>query len=129
MLRRGGYSVITAADSFKALEETRNLPGGIDLLLTDVVMPVMDGFALAQKISSERPETRILLMTGLTDVQSRLPLLRKPFRMDQLLEKVAKILDGPPPSAAELLSEAESSEAQVRDSLSAELTAAGRRLL
>ena len=103
MLRREGYSVITASDPQKALEESRGLPGDIDLLLTDVLMPVMDGFALAQKISAERPLIRVVLMTAYNDVQSRLPLLRKPFRMDQLLNGVAKALDGPSPDGCEIL--------------------------
>ena len=92
MLRRNGYSVITAPDPLKALEESRRFPGDIHMLLTDVMMPVMDGFALAERISAERPQMRVVFMTGYNDVQTRLPLLRKPFRMDQLLGKVATTL-------------------------------------
>jgi CheY-like chemotaxis protein len=110
MLRRAGYSVITAADPLKALEASRNFPGDIRLLLTDVIMPVMDGFALAKLISTERPQIRVVLMTAYHDVQTRLPLLRKPFRLDQLLNKVANALDGPPPPLAAIVPDEESLE-------------------
>jgi signal transduction histidine kinase len=58
ILRMHGYVVITAATADEALREARSHPGPIHLLLTDVVLPGMQGNALALKIQAERPETR-----------------------------------------------------------------------
>ena len=107
MLRRDGYSVLSASGPLKALERSRDFPGDIDLLLTDVVMPVMDGLTLARQISAQRPQIRVLLMSGYSDLQSPLPLLPKPFRIDELLSRVAKALDGPPPVGCEVLPDVE----------------------
>jgi DNA-binding NtrC family response regulator len=96
MLRRGGYSVITASGPLQALRAAREFHGEIHLLLTDIVMPGMDGVALAQKLAAERPNLHILLITGYTDVRGRLPLIRKPFSMNQLLEKVRNVIKGSP---------------------------------
>jgi DNA-binding response OmpR family regulator len=59
-------------------------------------MPEMDGLDLAKHILAERSRVRVLLMSGLPNVPSRLPLIRKPFRMVELLERVANLIDGPP---------------------------------
>jgi CheY-like chemotaxis protein len=96
ILRRGGYSPIAATGPLEALKKSRDFGGEIHVLLTDLVMPVMDGVTLAQQIVSERPQIRVLLMSG-TIVSSRLPLLKKPFRMHQLLEQVGSLISGPPP--------------------------------
>jgi CheY-like chemotaxis protein len=97
MLRLAGYYPILASGSLQALNEARNFPGEIHLLLTDIVMPEMDGVELAQQITAERRNIRVLLMTGYTDVACRLPVLRKPFHMAELLDKVQKVIDGPSP--------------------------------
>jgi CheY-like chemotaxis protein len=60
-------------------------------------MPEMDGLELAQQITADRRNIRVLLMTGYTDLASRLPVLRKPFHMAELLDKVRKVIDGPSP--------------------------------
>jgi FixJ family two-component response regulator len=67
--------------------------------LTDIVMPKMNGVALAQQLIAERENIRVLLMTAYTDAPCPLPLLRKPFRMNDLLDKVQKVLNSLPPSA------------------------------
>jgi len=64
-------------------------------------MPEMDRVALAQQLVAERPNVRVLLTSGYTDVPQRLPFLRKSFRMHELLEKVRKVIDGPPPFAVD----------------------------
>ena len=96
-LRRGGYSVIAAPGPLEALEKARAFQGEIHLLLTDVRMPAMDGTVLAQQILAERAHIRVLLMSGNGNVESRLPLLKKPFHTAQLLLHVAKVISGPVP--------------------------------
>jgi DNA-binding NtrC family response regulator len=96
MLRRGDYSAIGASGPLQALSKSRNYHGEIQLLLTDIVMPQMSGVRLAQQLITERETIRVLLMTGYTEAPCQLPLLRKPFRMNELLDKVRKVIDGPP---------------------------------
>jgi CheY-like chemotaxis protein len=100
ILRREGYHPIVALSPIEALEKARDFQGEIHLLLTDINMPGMDGGALAQQIGAERRDIRVLLMTANANAQYRLPLLKKPFRAYQLLDKVREVLDGPTPSAS-----------------------------
>jgi DNA-binding NtrC family response regulator len=67
ILRRGGYSTIGASGPLQALSKSRNFHGEIHLLLTDIVMPKMNGVALAEQLITERKNIRVLLMTGYTD--------------------------------------------------------------
>jgi len=97
LLRRSGYSVIAASGPREALEKSRAFQGEIDLLLTDVTMPDTNGIVLAQEILTQRKRIRVLLMSGNGNVESRLPLLKKPFRMAQLLEQAAEVISGPVP--------------------------------
>lgn len=64
MMESEGHEVLTAADGAEALELSRNYTGTIDLLITDVVMPRLDGLSLIQRILEERPNLRILVMSG-----------------------------------------------------------------
>lgn len=91
-----GYLAKTASGPADAIRESRSLKGEIDLLLTDVVMPEMDGIELARQLASERPGLRVLLMSGYSHVKSTLPMLRKPFQIDELLQRIATAIEGPP---------------------------------
>jgi CheY-like chemotaxis protein len=84
-----GYRVLTGSDGALALRQAIDHQGVIDLLLTDVVMPVMGGPELAERLTSEHPEARVLFMSGfapegLASFQDGAPLLRKPFSLDAL---------------------------------------------
>jgi PAS domain S-box-containing protein len=102
ILSRTGYEVIGSPGGRDALRllEARN--GKIDLLLTDVVMPEMSGTELASRASALYPDLRILLMSGYVDrpgvgpLQHGAALLEKPFRAEDLLEKVRSILESDP---------------------------------
>ena len=102
LLESKGYQVIDAADAEEALSVSRAHNGPIDLLLTDVIMPGIDGVSLADTISEERPETSVILMSGYTaDVLSmdhdekRRPrkMLQKPFGMDILSRTIRGVLE------------------------------------
>ena len=96
-LEKGGYTVHAFTNPTEALRQMREFMGNIHLLLTDVTMPEMDGITLARHLLAERPSTRVLLMSGYSDVQpSGLPLLKKPFSREHLLEEVERVLAGAP---------------------------------
>jgi CheY-like chemotaxis protein len=95
--------VLEARDGESALATARVHAGRIDLLLSDVVMPVMGGPELARAVVRERPEARVLYMSGYVDsavvdhglLDASERLLAKPFGLDDLLQAVRQILDGP----------------------------------
>jgi PAS domain S-box-containing protein len=88
-LQAVGYRVLAGSDGAAALARARDYEGYIDLLLTDVVMPVMGGPELADRLVTEHPEARVLFMSGfapegLASFRADVPLLRKPFSLDAL---------------------------------------------
>ena len=70
-LRQDGHDVVTAIDGAQALDVLAREKGGFELLLTDIRMPVMDGFALADAAARNHPDVTIVLMTGYADQRER----------------------------------------------------------
>ena len=103
MLERLGYRVLAAASPREALDRVREESGPVHLLLTDVVMPGMNGRDLLREVRALVPEVRVLFMSGYTaNVVSRRgvleegePFLQKPFSMVELAAKVREVLDAP----------------------------------
>jgi PAS domain S-box-containing protein len=101
VLERLGYTVLKAALPSEALFIAERYPGPIDLLVTDVIMPRMDGRTLAATIAPMRPETRMLFISGYmgeTIVQQGVlepgcELLEKPFTPRVFAAKVREVLD------------------------------------
>jgi CheY-like chemotaxis protein len=99
-LRSYGYSVHTCTDGRDALQFAAQFENPIHLLVTDVIMPGMDGVALARLLTKGRPELRILLMSGYTDnvisqgrgMDQEISYLQKPFAPEQLAAKVRESL-------------------------------------
>ncbi len=91
VLERAGYRVLTAGDGVEALTISRAFSGAIHLLLTDVDMPNMDGPALWECIARERPEAKVLLMSGRAAVPG-LPFVRKPLSPAMLKEAVYRLV-------------------------------------
>ncbi|HET7205008.1 MAG TPA: ATP-binding protein, partial [Terriglobales bacterium] len=96
-----GFRVLAAQDGEEAIQlETRH-SGKIDLLLTDVVMPGMNGRALAERMLPGQPGMRVLYISGYTDsfvarhgvLEQGTELLHKPFTEDVLIRKVREVLD------------------------------------
>ncbi|WP_432825038.1 PAS domain S-box protein [Dactylosporangium sp. CA-092794] len=106
ILARNGYRVITAANGAEALAVVGG-PGGVDLLLTDVIMPEMLGKELAERVRGLRPGTRVLFMSGYAQpilasqgtLDPSVTLLAKPFTEAELLAEVRACL-GPRPASA-----------------------------
>jgi two-component system, cell cycle sensor histidine kinase and response regulator CckA len=98
-LALGGYTVLSAEDVHDAMRLAREHHGPIHLLLTDIVMPGMNGPDLAQRIIDWRPEVRVLYVSGYSDtlgqpfLDGRVRLLRKPFSLRDLLAAVRQTLD------------------------------------
>jgi CheY-like chemotaxis protein len=94
-LRSLGYTVRHAADAREALAILETEPG-VRLMLTDIVMPGMNGRMLAERVSRTYPQVRILLATGYdrdVDGADGHRILRKPFGIDQLARRVRCALD------------------------------------
>ena len=98
VLRLEGYVVLEAATPGEALTTCQEYKGPIDLLLTDVVMPVMSGRALAERVRPLRPETKIMYMSGYPgDVIGKHGVLtsgdfvQKPLTTSSLVEKVREV--------------------------------------
>jgi PAS domain S-box-containing protein len=102
ILTMQGYRVLATANGPEALRISAEHDGPIHLLLTDLVMPHMSGKELAEQISSRRPNTRVLYMSGYADsavLQGRTPamegaFLSKPFTAEHLLHGVRAALGG-----------------------------------
>ena len=91
-----GYNLIVAADGKEALEKALAFGGRIDLLLSDVEMPEMTGIELAIQLNRARPETRILLISGLDSgmlvLNNGWQFLPKPFVADMLRDRIRDFL-------------------------------------
>ena len=104
MLGRLGYVVLSAANGAEALQRLDDHPGDVDLLLTDVVMPGMNGRDLAAIVRERCPATRVLFMSGYAEdavasdgvLQPGTALLEKPFTAASLGTSVRAALDGVP---------------------------------
>jgi signal transduction histidine kinase/CheY-like chemotaxis protein len=96
ILTRDGYRVITAGDGSEAIRATRSCRDHIDVLLTDVIMPGMQGNEVAQQVRKLRPDVAVLYMSGYTEgllsaqgvLEPGINLIEKPFNEKSLLRKV-----------------------------------------
>lgn len=103
VLTSAGYSVLVACDAVQARDICTQHPGPIHLLVTDVLMPGMNGPALAAHALSVRPQIRVLyisaydqgLLMDRLNLDEGIPFLLKPFSADELLRKVRDVLEAP----------------------------------
>ena len=108
ILQDCGYTVLSVADGKEALSLSEKHSGSIDLLVTDIIMPGMDGRQLAERLSRQWPEIKVLYISGYTDdvvirpgeLDADTEFLQKPFTSQTLTTKIRKILNakGPPAS-------------------------------
>jgi DNA-binding NtrC family response regulator len=96
-----GFRVMVAENGAAGLDAFLGAPDEIELVLTDVVMPVMDGIAMIEEIKKHRPNIRVVLMTGYSEpvigtiYGAKYPLIRKPFLPDNLVRVVNANLNPP----------------------------------
>jgi PAS domain S-box-containing protein len=100
-LKDNGYQVLTAADGSEAQQVAAQSAEPIHLLLTDVVMPGINGRVLAERLAPRHPRMKVLYMSGYTDtfiaghgvLEEGIHLLHKPFTEEALMRKVRELLD------------------------------------
>ena len=103
VLRMKGYTVLEASNGGEALLLCERHSGSIDLMVTDVIMPHVNGVELFARVSPLRPKMAVLYMSGYTEVgvvqqgvlNPGMAFLHKPFTPDSLLQKVREVLDAP----------------------------------
>ncbi len=103
LLASNGYSVISAENGEEALRKLENMDKPVDLLLTDVVMPVMNGLELGRRVAVLGKAAHTLYMSGYTDdailqhgvLESGIAFLNKPFSNKDLLKRIREVLESP----------------------------------
>ena len=101
VLRKLGYTVLVAENGVEALRVWEESRGAIDVVLTDVIMPRMNGSELTKRLRELNPRLRILFMSGYTDdiltdqgvLAGETQLIQKPFTADALARKLRSVLD------------------------------------
>jgi len=104
VLEGQGYTVFQAASGHQCLELIQSLPASPEMMLTDVIMPDINGKALYEQVARWYPEIRVVYMSGYTDniighhgiLDGRAAFLQKPFSIEELCRKVREILDRSP---------------------------------
>jgi two-component system, cell cycle response regulator CpdR len=98
VLRSDGFQTIEAEDGVQALELMRQLGTGVDLLVSDIKMPKMDGITLACSVRAEFPAIPLILVSGHAEIEqverpdSDFEFVQKPFLPATLLSKVNKVM-------------------------------------
>jgi two-component system cell cycle sensor histidine kinase/response regulator CckA len=109
MLSRDGYKVFGAGDAEEAFQIAQDAANPIDLLLTDIVMPELNGRELADRLKAIRPDLKVLYMSGFMKEAilkyygisiTGIPFLQKPFTRETLCRKMREVLDTPASEAA-----------------------------
>ena len=103
VLERTGYRVVACAAPDEGIAACLAPEPNIDLVLTDVVLPGMNGWEMASRISQARPGVRVVFMSGYTEhvlvregvLDGRVEYLQKPFSLDTLRQRLKSLLEAP----------------------------------
>src|SRR6266852_3858298 len=103
ILQEKGYTVLECSKGDEALAISEHHQGPIHLMITDVVMPMMSGRELAERLAPLRPDMRVLYMSGYSDdaivhygvLEPGIAFLQKPFTGDTLIRKAQEVLGVP----------------------------------
>ncbi|MHA2503816.1 MAG: response regulator [Candidatus Kariarchaeaceae archaeon] len=100
MLSNDGHTVHTASSGKEALEVLQSLKFGINILITDVIMPQMNGYILAKNVLNETPELPIIFISGfnsnrelneLINTHDHITYLQKPFGIEEIKAKITEL--------------------------------------
>ena len=102
ILQKAGYQVVSASSGEEAIQLVERLAGGFDILLTDIVMPSMNGKELAERLMASKPSLKVLYMSGYTSnaivhqgvLDPGVAFVHKPFTPEALLLRIREVLDG-----------------------------------
>jgi DNA-binding response OmpR family regulator len=101
VLEKYGYNVLQAGDGVEGVQKAQDYQGKIDLLLTDTIMPRMNGKQLSDELKKSRSQVKVIFISGYTAevlsqqgiLDSNIHLIQKPFELDYLVKRVRKVLD------------------------------------
>jgi len=101
VLSAKGYKVLTAGDGLQALKVSNTHRGTIDLVVTDITLPQLSGWELADRITKARGQTAVLFISGFTsddiarkyDFSGPIDFLQKPFTPETFVSKIRSVLD------------------------------------
>jgi len=127
-LRKRGYNVLEATDGIEALNIVQSYEGCIALLLTDVIMPRLDGIRLLHQVRAMLPQIGVLMFSGYSEeifpgeviCQSRIRILPKPFAIAELLCNVRELIDSQKPA----ISKANAGDSDPAETYSTDLSTA-----
>ena len=100
VLSEQGYNVMCAMDGIEAMKKAKEYDGPIHLLITDVIMPHMNGQELAEQLTAERPDMKVLFVSGYSDndigdhgvINAGIDLLQKPFTPQTLARRIRDVI-------------------------------------
>jgi len=103
ILEADGFEVHASATAAEAIETSETFDGPIDALVTDLLLPGMDGFEIGRRLRERRPDLRVIIVTGDVDRAHRDVrasvvdgIVRKPFDAAALIEQVRRAIEQPP---------------------------------
>jgi DNA-binding NtrC family response regulator len=96
-LKKNGYDVISVTNGSDALMQLSSFKNKIDLILTDYILPDMNGKEFSQKANILHPEIKLVFTSGYADLfdthDANVPFIKKPFSLDKLTEQIRHVLD------------------------------------
>ena len=95
LLESEGYTVLVAADADTAMEVYHESQSAVALLLTDVILPSINGLELADRLLEREPRLRVLFMSGSEDASRGFGCVAKPFTGAGLIGRVGEVLESP----------------------------------